>query len=53
MEFAVRAWENLSYYVQIDLPPLFWPVAQVPVSVRTLGAVLGVALIILGGWSRR
>ncbi len=51
MEFVVRTWENLSYYVQIDLPQLFWPVAPVPISVRTVGAVLGVALIIVGSWS--
>jgi 4-amino-4-deoxy-L-arabinose transferase-like glycosyltransferase len=51
MEFIERAWYNLSYYVQIDLPQLFWPVFPIPTSVRLVGAVLGVALVIIGAWS--
>ncbi len=48
MEFVERAWNNLSYYVQIDLPQLFWPVFPIPTSVRLVGAVVGVALVIIG-----
>jgi 4-amino-4-deoxy-L-arabinose transferase-like glycosyltransferase len=51
MEFVERAWNNLSYYVQIDLPQLFWPVFPIPTSVRLVGAVVGVALVIIGVWS--
>jgi 4-amino-4-deoxy-L-arabinose transferase-like glycosyltransferase len=40
MEFVERAWNNLSYYVQIDLPQLFWPVFPIPTSVRLVGLVL-------------
>ncbi len=50
-EFVERGWENLSYYVQIDLPQLFWPTFPIPTSVRLVGAVIGVALVIIGSWS--
>lgn len=49
--FIERAWDNLSYYVQIDLPQLFWPVFPIPTWVRLAGAVLGAALVLIGAWS--
>jgi 4-amino-4-deoxy-L-arabinose transferase-like glycosyltransferase len=49
--FIDRAWDNLSYYVQIELPQLFWPEFPIPIWVRLLGAVLGVVLVLIGSWA--
>ncbi len=49
--FIDRAWDNLSYYVQIELPQLFWPEFPIPIWVRLLGAVLGVVLVLVGSWA--
>ncbi len=47
-EYAGRAFENLVVYAFRDLPGLFWPVSPPPLAVTVFGAIVGIALVLIG-----
>ncbi len=47
-EYPVRAMENFAVYAFQDLPGLFWPQTPPPLAVTVFGAIVGIALVVMG-----